>query len=357
MLKPRPSPTKESTSDCLSAPPPVGPLTQTMNCRICGSTQIRELGELEYYVGFSWMIHECSRCRCRFTKHDDAIYQWLHTHAGSSYGLYNELAEEFKGLFDDQDVSVLKRELCRTSKFRFVIDAAQSLPKRAKVLEIGCSRGYLVSYFIRCGYDILGTDVSPEAVGSAKAAFGNFFDASDSPAVEPRAPYDLIYHVGTIGCVKDPLGLTRQLLDMLKPGGRLLFNAPNADSCWLNEHLWIDAAPPPDLVTLFRPGFWREQFSSVADVVEAVETCSPEQAFRIHLQKLVGRKWQKPVPIPIEESLNDFKGIRTNSGSAQERLWDYIEKGAVKLGRLTGTLNVALSQPSPFGLLVAMTKR
>ena len=30
----------------------------------------------------------------------------------------------------------------------------------------------------------------------------------EDPSVETQAPYDVLFHVGTIGCVSDPLGIT-----------------------------------------------------------------------------------------------------------------------------------------------------
>ena len=58
-------------------------------------------------------------------------------------------------------------------------------------------------------------------------------------------PYDVIYHVGLIGCVADPIAFTRRLLAMLKPGGTLLFNAPNRDAfAWKGSCGWIRRRRP-----------------------------------------------------------------------------------------------------------------
>lgn len=327
-----------------------------MNCHVCGADDIAEAGEVEYYAGYGWKVYDCLACSCRFTGHDDSIYEWLHSQAGSSYGLYRELADKCKRLYDAGDLARLRHELCATTKYRFVIEAIERYPKGARILEVGCSRGYLTSYFILAGYNVTGTDISAEAVAGAKEAFGDFFMTADSPAVADGAPYDVIYHVGTIGCVGDPLSFTRHLLGMLKSGGELIFNAPNANSCWLKEQLWIDAAPPPDLVTLFRPGFWSRQFAGAAAVEEEIEPCSPERSFEIGVSKLFGRKWQRPEPLPLETSLNDFKAARRGDSVVRDKLWRLLERGAIKAGRLTRTLALAPTQPSPFGLLVRMTK-
>ena len=324
-----------------------------MQCRVCAANNAREIDEVEYYSGFSWEIFDCSTCLCRFTKHDESVYNWLHSQTASIYGLYRELADKCKPLFDQRDLDGLKRELFNTSKYKFVVEAVEQQPRSCKLLEIGCARGYLTSHFILAGYDVTGSDVSTDAIAGAREAFGDHFIPADSAAVEDGAPYDVIYHVGTIGCVSDPLKLTRDLLEMLKPGGQLIFNAPNADSCWLKGQLWIDSAPPPDVVTLFRPRFWGKHFAAVADVAEEVEICGPEEAFGIGLRRFFGWKWSRPIPLALDDSANDYQKGRTESLT----LWHTFERVIMKMSGVTGLPRVAPHQPSPFGLFIKMTKK
>jgi len=328
-----------------------------MQCRVCTVSDAHEIGEVEYYLGFSWKILDCLACSCRFTKHEDSIYDWLHSQSASIYGLYRELVETCKSLFDQNDLDGLKRELCRAAKYKFVIEAVEQQPRSSRLLEVGCARGHLTSYFILAGYNITGSDVSADAIAGARRAFGDHFIPANSSAIENAGPYDVIYHVGLIGCVGDPLMLTSDLLKMLKPGGKLFFNAPNADSCGLNGQLWIDAAPPPDVVTLFRPGFWQKHFGPVADVVEQVEMVAPEEASAIALRKLFGQQWSKPVPLPLDASADDYQKGRTESFGWNGKVWRVFERGVLKLGRISGLLRVTAGQPSPFGLFVKMTKK
>jgi SAM-dependent methyltransferase len=252
------------------------------------------IGEVEYYSGYRFAIYDCAGCRCRFTEHLDAIYEALHSNASSCYGLQLEMARTSKELFDDQDIVGLKRQLCVNPKYKFIIESIDDYPKTARILELGCSRGYLTSYFIAAGYDIIGADVSASVIDSAKADFGPYFFEATSPAIADRSPYDVIYHIGTIGCVADPIGLTCSLLRMLKPGGKLLFNAPNVNACWLKGQLWLDFAPPPDVVTLYMPGFWSRFFSIEAYVFEEIENCPPEYSLHVGLRKLI-RRWRPPL--------------------------------------------------------------
>jgi SAM-dependent methyltransferase len=265
--------------------------------------------------------------------------------------------EECKRRFDAGDIEGLRDELCANSKYRWIIQAIERHGKSGRILEVGCSRGYLTSYFILAGYKVLGADVSAEAVNAARAAFGSFFETSNSALIQERAPYDVIYHVGTVGCVADPVGITNQLMDMLAPGGRLLFNAPNVQACLSKAQLWIDASPPPDVVTLFGPGFWSDRFSGRARVLEEIEMSSPERSFAVGLRKLLGRRWRKPIPIPLEQSSNDFKTSRVEDGHFSNRAWNTFERGMVGIARRTGAMKLMRPQPAPFGLFVTMTKK
>jgi hypothetical protein len=159
-----------------------------------------------------------------------------------------------------------------------------------------------------------------------------------------------------IGCVSDPLGITRLLLNSLKPGGILLFNAPNLEACWLRGQLWLDGAPPPDLVTLFKPGFWGLFFSDVASVEEKVETCAPELAVRIALNNL-RRAWLPPEPRLLEyeypPSEQETEGPRRNITRLVASLKSSVASTVIALCPRSIVPELA----TEFGLFVTMTKK
>lgn len=326
-----------------------------VRCRVCGSDRVHALGVVEYFAGYPWQVSDCLQCGCRFTRHDESVHEVFHqSGAISYYAQYRDLAEQTGRLFAAHDLAGLRRYLVGTAaKYQFVIEAAERLAPNASCLEVGCSRGYLSSWLILAGLDVLGVDISAEAVSAATASFGEHFALAGSARAEAGGPYDLIYHVGVIGCVADPIGLTRMLMAKLKPGGRLIFNAPNRDACVLRDQWWIDSAPPPDLVTLFPPGFWRQQFSDIADVEEIVQYRSPDENTRSWVARLSGRKWQKPQPQPLQSS------------PGTHRIWlqpvtrggQLLERAVSKIGRLTGLSKCAPPVASEFGLFVTLTRR
>jgi SAM-dependent methyltransferase len=322
-------------------------------CRICNSEKIAKRGEVEFYFGYAWPIYDCEDCGCRFTRHDNAAYDLLYSEQTSCYNRYTAQAETCKRLFDRGDLAGLRAALSEGSKYRFVIDEIDREPPDAGILEIGSSRGHLTSYFILAGRKITAVDISPKAVAAARAAFGDHFLDAGDPSIDARAPYDIIYHVGTIGCVADPVAMTKGWLGLLKSGGRLLFNAPNRDGRSLPDQLWFESAPPPDVVTLFPPGFWRDHFGDVALVSEKMEFCSPEQNLLIALRRLTRRKWSKPMAIPLRES----ERWSTPSPQFTDELLHNFERVVRKVAPWTGLLRVAPLHPSEFGLFVQMVKK
>ena len=329
------------------------PAASLARCRICGSASARYVGTVEFYVGYAWPVYDCGSCGCRFTLHDNSAYDFLYSEQSSCYSRYAGQAETCKRLFDRGDLAGLRAALSEGSKYRFIIDAIDREPAEARILEIGSSRGHLTSYFILAGRRITGVDVSPKAVAAARAAFGDHFLHAGDPSIDARAPYDIICHVGTIGCVADPVGMTKGWLGLLKSGGRLLFNAPNRDGRSLPDQLWFESAPPPDVVTLFPPGFWCDHCGDVASVSEKIEFCSPEQNFLVALRKLARRKWRKPMPIPLSES----ERWSTPSPALTDVPWCSFERVLRKVAPLTGLSHVAPLHPSEFGLFVKMVKK
>jgi SAM-dependent methyltransferase len=322
-------------------------------CRICGSAAIIKRGDVEFYFGYSWPIYDCTKCGCRFTRHDASAYDLLYAESDSCYNRYIEQAESAKKLFDRGDLIGLKAELSKSAKYRFIIEQIDHEPGQARLLEIGCSRGHLTSYFLLKKCSVIGVDVSPTALGAATAAFGDHFMIAGDSRIERGAPYDLIYHVGTIGCVADPIGITRQLLGLLGSGGQLLFNAPNRDACSLQDQLWFDSAPPPDLVTMYRPGFWRTYFGQLAKVEESIEHESPIRNALIGLWTLAGRRWRRPLPIALKNS----KELSSPAPIKTDRLWNNLERVVRRIGPSTGLLALAPVRPQEYGLFVKMRKR
>ncbi len=234
-----------------------------MKCQVCGSTKTRLVGNYQPYLDYSVDVFDCGDCLSRFAPHDGDAHEKLHSQS-SKYFNHKEMEAEIANRLRMGDVSGAKSCLSKRTANSFVIDTVDSVPSAGNLLEIGCSRGFLAGYFLSSDRKVLGVDISTTAISAAVESFGDHFCVADDPRIEAGAPYDVIYHVGTIGCIAFPVEMTKELLGLLKPGGLLVFNAPNRICCETLERMWL-STPPPDLVNLFHPEFWSKIDLDVAE--------------------------------------------------------------------------------------------
>ncbi len=75
------------------------------------------------------------------------------------------------------------------------------LGRAARLLELGCGEGRDALPLLRAGYDLLATDVSPEAVACCRKAapqFAGRFAVLDCLCEDPRARFDFIFAVALV---------------------------------------------------------------------------------------------------------------------------------------------------------------
>jgi len=323
-----------------------------MQCRVCQADDPQELGILKPYLDYECMIYQCPSCACRFSQHDKDIYEKLHSGKSTVYAFHRNTADQARKFFLNKQVGRLRKYLFAGSKNVFVIDAIENLFSTGKVLEIGCSWGYLTSYFLLKGYQASGVDISPSAITHAREMFGNHFYTPDAPEVSAQVPYDAIVHVGTIGCVESPLEMTRDLLAMLRPGGILVFNTPNVAACRQNE-LWIRIAFPPDIVTLFSEKFWNDNFNEIADVQIKYEKPDGLIKFNKLRNNLSGVAREFPAP---QRKICEVMDVNQDAG--RENPFLSLLKTPVKpVFKLLGDIGLFPSYVPEFGMHVTMVKK
>lgn len=268
-------------------------------CRICGASKaVQEIGRVPLPAASTDLaLYRCRRCGSHFTDHDDRAAENLHADDHSVYHLQSQIADVASSLYEARDVTGLGNYLRQLRKNAFVMDEIEATPGLRRVMEVGCSRGYMTAYFVLRGYDVVGVDVSKTALESAIGRIGPYFAAPDDPKVAAGRPYDAIYHVGTIGCVGDPFGFTRGLLDQLRPGGVLLFNAPNLNACVERGRAWSQEVFPPDVVTLFSPEIWTNNFSDIATVNVTERRLARREQVRKALRPLRGSRSKNGVDL------------------------------------------------------------
>lgn len=109
--------------------------------------------------------------------------------------------------------------------------------KGMKMLEPGCGRGEFLNHFKELGLDVVGVDISPEAV-----EFENDLDVKLCDVESEKLPFnddsfDVIYSKSFIEHLYYPEKFLEEAYRVLKPGGILLTLAPDWES---NYKIYFD---------------------------------------------------------------------------------------------------------------------
>jgi 2-polyprenyl-3-methyl-5-hydroxy-6-metoxy-1,4-benzoquinol methylase len=127
--------------------------------------------------------------------------------------------------------------------------ASLPLRKGGRVLEVGCGSGATLRRLQDLGWEVEGVDFDPRAVENARAKGLRVRQGElAGQGFEPDA-FDAVIASHVIEHVPDPAGLARQCLRLLRPGGVLVVQTPNASSLGravFGEH-WRGLEPPRHL--------------------------------------------------------------------------------------------------------------
>jgi SAM-dependent methyltransferase len=96
-----------------------------------------------------------------------------------------------------------------------------------ELLDVGCGRGDLASHFVRHGWRVTGTDISPEACTEASARGVETHVGTLSTVALPEQSFDAVTFRHVLEHVVDPVADLRRAYDALRPGGQVLITLPN----------------------------------------------------------------------------------------------------------------------------------
>ncbi len=100
------------------------------------------------------------------------------------------------------------------------------LGKRGKMLDAGCGRGLALDYFSERGYDVIGADISPEAVRLVEQK-GHPAFLLDLEKDDINGKYNIILCLEVLQQLCDPVKALHKLLGALTDDGLLVVSLPN----------------------------------------------------------------------------------------------------------------------------------
>lgn len=132
------------------------------------------------------------------------------------YERYWELPEEY------DDPTTAQRQALWTRH-------VTTLPKGARVLDVGCGRGEFCAFFASLGLTPMGTDISSQAVEFARRQHPQIpFEACVVETLLPRhaGAFDAVFSSEVIEHLFDVATFLESIHALLKPGGLLVLTTP-----------------------------------------------------------------------------------------------------------------------------------
>jgi SAM-dependent methyltransferase len=184
-------------------------------CPVCGGEWARARYDLS---GLHFRIVDCTSCglgRLHPRPASEVVFQF---YPASYYGV---TGAKFVPLIE---------WLVRLVGARHVRSLSRGLEVGARVLDVGCGRGVLLSALAERGFEAHGFEVSPSAAAGVDRRAIVRCGENLQEAGYPRAYFDqvIIWHV--LEHLPDPRRSLDEIRRILKPGGRLVVAVPNYSS-------------------------------------------------------------------------------------------------------------------------------
>lgn len=103
------------------------------------------------------------------------------------------------------------------------------VPDGSRVLDVGCSSGYLARRLVERGCRVVGIELDPDAAAAAREVCEDVLvgDAETIALPFPHGAFDVVLLGDTIEHLRDPEAFLDRVRPLLRRGGRLVLTTPN----------------------------------------------------------------------------------------------------------------------------------
>ena len=222
---------------------------QENKCPLCnGIAKLKEENFIGYKEDMIFKIYLCDDCLTSFAlprMNASRIYDFIYKNGENVLG-YDRYWNYFKQIKKHKNpLSFLANSEEAYWGIRMALEGITGGKRGLKILEIGCGLGYL-TYALRSeNYDVLGLDISEDAIDNAKQNFGNYFICEDLfKYVETNSKsFDIIILTEVIEHIEQPIEFIETILKLLNTKGKVILTTPNRSLSPL-DIVWDTEAPP-----------------------------------------------------------------------------------------------------------------
>lgn len=176
-------------------------------------------------VGRTRAFFHCEACDVRYQYPGLTHEEEVHFYRAEFEGFMASRAGKVGGWHKAED-HLLANEPTRQRRMKYL---AQHLGERSRLLEIGCSSGFMLFPFAEAGHACTGIEPSgvfSEFVKNRGLTVYNSMDQLQESV--PGVQFDVILHFFVLEHIADPVAFLDAQLALLKPGGKIIFEIPNA---------------------------------------------------------------------------------------------------------------------------------
>lgn len=222
-----------------------------MKCMVCDSEDVKLIFKKHqgYVKGTYYDIFKCLNCGTHFIdkfKLDKKVYDQIYS-SGSTpgYDRYYKYANQIKSQTDPLAF------LSSKEYTYYPIKEYLKNKKKLNILEAGCGYGYLTYAMNKAGHNIIGIDISKNAIKFARSQFGNYFLDEDIEKFSSKInkKFDLIVATELIEHLTEPTSFIASCLKLLSHKGKIIVTTPNKDY-YGKDVLWHAEYPPVHTVLL-----------------------------------------------------------------------------------------------------------
>lgn len=197
-----------------------------MNCRLCGSNKnIIKRADFVFGGKEKHKFWECSDCGVIF------LYPFLSEEEEKYF--YNKEFEKFMSSRSggERDWSNAKKHILTNQdqverRFKFL---KKYLKPNMKILEIGCSTGFMMKAFKEFGAECVGIEPSGEFLPFLQnEGFRAYESLEEFIKENPDEKFDLIVHFFVFEHISDPFSFLKSTYELLKPNGNIIAEIPSS---------------------------------------------------------------------------------------------------------------------------------
>lgn len=190
---------------------------ETGPCNICRSKKYKVI-----YKSFPYNVVSCSNCHLYYLNprpNKEAVksfYQSSYFNSGLNSTGYS-------------NYSILDNELDLEAKKR--IKLIKQYVKKGKLLDIGCGYGHFLKHAQEEGYNVMGLDISKEAIKKLRMNYGLLGKVGDVVKSKlTQGNFDVITSWDTVEHFSDPKASFKAIYKLQKTNGFLFLTTPSIDS-------------------------------------------------------------------------------------------------------------------------------